>query len=173
MVSQEPAMVAHMNTSLELKDFSLSASYSGHMGTQRVKDGDHFHMFDLYAHYSLNKEMGISIGYELAYTDNIQSKDAIGHGVFAMASYSKKAVSSLFIFFADPKIENRYYIGSLNGELMKNLSLYILGGYTNTKSTPWYGLVGLRYSKDNFFAGTYWVFDKENPGPLCGVGVTF
>ena len=163
MFSEDPAMVVHMNMNTTTwKGFTLSAAYSGHMGMQRLQDGDHFHMLDLSCGYSFNKEISACVGYELTYTD--AENDQIGHGVFAMATYTKRVVSSTFIFFADP---------SFDVKVGKNVSVYALGGYTNTNSNPWYGLVGIKYSKGSFFTGTYWMFDKSNPGPCACVGLTF
>lgn len=171
MFSEEPAMVAHMNAGINYKDFNFSASYSGQLGIQHLTEGDRFHMLDLSAGYMVSEKVGLCAGYELAYTDSEQ--DELGHGVFAMCTYAGNKVSSNLIFFADPKIQNTYYIGSVNVEMMKNVSLYVLGGYTNTKSTPWYGLVGVKYSMDSFFVGTYCVLDKENTGPVVSVGMKF
>jgi len=171
MFSEEPAMVAHMNAGINYKDFNFSASYSGQLGIQHLTEGDRFHMLDLYAGYMVSEKVGLCVGYELAYTDS--EKDELGHGVFAMCTYAENKVSSNLIFFADPKIQNTNYIGSVNVEMSKNVSLYVLGGYTNTKNTPWYGLVGVKYSMDSFFVGTYCVLDKENPGPVVSVGMKF
>ena len=172
MFSEEAAMVSHLNTSMEIKDFSLSAAYSGHYLTHRLEDNDsHFHMLDMYVSYKV-KDLNLSVGYEATYSDYKGQQDEFGHGVFAMAMYAKNKVSSNFIFFSDPKIENRYYIGSLNVEVMKNVSVYGLAGYTNTKTSPLYGLVGVKYT-GKFFVGTYYVLDKINPGPVVCAGVTF
>jgi hypothetical protein len=128
-------------------------------------------MFDLSLSYSISEELSLSAGYELTYTDN--QDDEIGHSIFAIASWSKGRVSSNFIFFSDLEFRSAYYIGSVDINVMKNVSLYTLGAYTNTKNTPWYGLIGLKYTNGHFFAGTYWVFDKDNPGPVVSAGVTF
>lgn len=171
MFGEEPAIVSHLNACLEVKNFSMSAAYSGQNAINHVTDGDRFHMLDLSVGYKVNKEFGLCTGYELTYTDTDEGE--IGHGVFAMAMYNKNKVSSNLIFFADPTFKSTYYIGSIDVRVMKNVSLYVLGGYTNTKSTPWYGLVGIKYAKGNFFTGTYLVFTKYNPGPIVSAGVTF
>lgn len=172
MFSEDPAMVSHLNITLDTMNFRLSAAYSGQHAIHHLKDGDRFNLLDLSVCYNVNEELGLSAGYELTYADNIE-KDEIGHGVFAMARYSHNNVNSILIYFSDPKMVNRYYIGSVDVEVMKNVSLYTLAGYTNTKDTPLYGLIGLKYKKGGFFAGTYWVFDKDNPGPVCSVGISF
>lgn len=172
MFSEEPAMVSHLNTSLELKDFSLSAAYSGQHSIHHLEDGDRFNMLDLSIGYKVNNEISTYLGYELTYTDK-EGHDEFGHGVFAMAMFHKDRVSSTAIFFADPKIQNTYYIGSVDLQVGKNVGIYTLAGYTNTKDTPLYGLIGLKYKKGGFFAGTYWVFDKDNLGPVASVGLSF
>ena len=169
MFGENPAVVTHMNVNAQLKDFNLSAAYSGQLGIQHLDEGDRFNMLDLSVGYSVNKELNLSVGYELTYTD--KDKDEFGHGVFAMATWSKKKVSSTLIFFADPKFSSTYYIGSADVKVGKNMSVYLLGGYTNTKTSP-YGLVGVKYT-GKFFVGTYYVIDKDNPGPCCCVGISF
>lgn len=173
MFGEEPAVVSHMNINAKLRDFSLSAAYSGHYLTHRLQDNDsHFHMLDVYVSYKV-KDLNISVGYEATYSDYKGQQDEFGQGVFAMAKYAKNKVSYNFIFFADPRIQNTYYISSVDLQVMKNVSIYLLGGYTNTKSTRWYGLGGLKYSKGNFFAGTYYMLDKDTPGPVVSIGMTF
>ena len=171
MFSEEPAMVAHMNVGVDYKKFNISASYSGQHAIHHYEDGDRFNMLDLSVGYKISKGLVVSLGYEMTYTDT--EKDQIGHGVFAMAKWSKCKVSSTLIFFADPSFKNTYYIGSIDLRVMKNVSVYTLAGYTNTKTSPLYGLVGVKYSKGSFFTGTYWVFDKDNPGPVVSAGLTF
>lgn len=172
MFSEKPAMVADMNVNAQLKDFSLSAAYSGHYLTHRLQDNDsHFHMLDMYVSYKV-KDLNISVGYEATYSDYKGQQDEFGHGLFAMTSWSTKKSVATFIFFADTKIQSRYYIGSFD-QKVGNVSLYVLGAYTNTKTMPWYGLIGLKYTNGHFFAGTYVVFDKQNPGACASVGVTF
>ena len=172
VISEEPAMVSHLNVGVEYKKISFSAAYSGHHGVQNFQDGDHFHMIDLFLSYKVNK-LSVNAGYELNYTDNKDSKNEIGHGLFAMATWSKNKMFYSFIFFSDPRFMDTYYIGSLDFQVGKNVSVYSLGGYTNTKSTRWYGLVGLKFNNGHFFIGTYWVFDKDNPGPVVTIGLPF
>ena len=171
MSSEDAAMVSHLNTSLKLKEFSLSAAYSGHYLMHRQDNDNHFHMLDMYISYKV-KDLNLSVGYEATYSDYKGQQDEVGHGVFAIATWSRNKVSTNFIFFADPKIESRYYIGSLNVEVMKNISIYTLAGYTNTKTSPLYGLVGVKYT-GKFLVGTYYILDKSNPGPVVSVGVRF
>ena len=171
MFGEEPALVTHMNVGANYKKFNISAAYSGQLGIQHLTDGDRFNMLDLSLSYSVSEELNLSAGYELTYTDN--EHDEFGHGVFAMAMFHKDRVSSTAIFFSDPKIQNTYYIGSVDLQVGKNVGIYTLAGYTNTKDTPLYGLIGLKYKKGGFFAGTYWVFDKDNPGPVVSVGLSF
>jgi len=171
MFGENPSVVTHVNVGADYKKFNISAAYSGQLGIQHLTDGDRFNMLDLSLSYSVSEELNLSAGYELTYTDN--EHDEFGHGVFAMAMFHKDRVSSTAIFFADPKIQNTYYIGSVDLQVGKNVGIYTLAGYTNTKDTPLYGLIGLKYKKGGFFAGTYWVFDKDNPGPVVSVGLSF
>lgn len=170
MFGEEPAVVSHLNVNAHLKDFNFSAAYTGQNSIHHVTDGDRFHMFDLSAGYKVNNEISACVGYELTYSD--AEDDEFGQGVFAIATWSTKGSVATFILFADPKIQNRYYIGSFE-QKVGNVSLYVLGAYTNTKTIPWYGLVGLKYSKDNLFVGTYYMLDKDNPGPVISLGLTF
>lgn len=169
---EEPAMVAHVNTSTQFKQFSVSATYTGQIAFNHVSDGDRFNLLDLGLNYELNENLTLSTGYELTYTDNV-GNDEVGHGIFAMAMYHGDKVSTNAIFFADPQLKNRFYIGSADLALMKNVSIYALAGYTNTKDNPLYGLVGVKCTKGDVFVGTYWVFDKDNPGPVISLGLGF
>ena len=172
MFDENPSVVTHVNVGADYKKFNISAAYSGQHSIHHLEDGDRLNMLDLYCCYNVNKELNLSVGYELTYSDNT-GNDEFGHGVFAMAMFHKDRVSSTAIFFADPKIQNTYYIGSVDLQVGKNVGIYTLAGYTNTKDTPLYGLIGLKYKKGGFFAGTYWVFDKDNPGPVASVGLSF
>lgn len=163
-----PALVVHMNTLLEFKDFNLSAAYSGHIGIQRIQDGDHFHMFDFSADYMISKKLNLSIGYELTYTDMTHGE--FGHGVFAIGTFTGERLSSNVIFFADPSFKSTYYIGSTDVKVGKNMSLYVLGGYTNTKTSPWYGLFGIKYTSSNFTTGLYII---SGNGIAFNIGIQF
>lgn len=121
-------------------------------------------MVDLFLSYNVSKELSVSAGYELTYTDNKDSKDKIGHGVFAMANYNKERVASTFIFFSDPSFKDTYYIGSIDMKVMKDISVYTLGGYTNTKG--WYGLVGVRYNTGKISVDTYYLSDGAIVGAV-------
>ena len=172
MFGENPSVVSHMNVCANYKNLNISAAYSGQHSINHLEDGDRFNMLDLSVGYKVNKEFGLCTGYELTYSDN-EIDDEFGHGIFAMATWSKNKVLTNFIFFADPTFKSTYYIASVDVKVSKNVSVYSLGEYTNTKSTRWYGLGGLKYSKGNFFAGTYYMLDKDTPGPVVSIGMTF
>ena len=171
MFGENPSVVTHMNVSADYKNFNLSVAYTGQHSIHHLEDGDRFNMFDLSLSYSVSEELSLSAGYELTYTDN--QDDEIGHSIFAIATWSKGIVSTNFIFFADLEFSSIYYIGSTDVKVGKNMGVYALAGYTNTKTSPWYGLVGIKYTNGHFFAGTYWVFDKDTPGPVASFGLSF
>lgn len=167
--SEQSAVVTHVRGGFDYKKIGLSCTYTG----QHAIEGNKFNLLDLAANYKLNGELEISAGVEFTYQDEVEGKDAFGKGVFAMANYSKNRVSANCIYFSDPKMVNRYYIGSVDLQVGKNVSLYTLAGYTNTKDKPIYGLVGVKCTKGDVFVGTYWVFDGDNPGPVVALGLTF
>ncbi len=172
MFGENPSVVTHVNVGADYKKFNISAAYSGQHSIHHLEDGDRFNMLDLSIGYKVNNEISACVGYELTYSDNLEDGE-FGHGVFAMAMYNKNMVSSTLIFFADPQLKNRFYIGSADLQVLKNISMYGLIGYTNTKGSPLYGLAGLKCKKGDISVGAYWVFDRDNPGYVISLKLGF
>lgn len=170
MFSEDPAVILHLNPSFHYESFSVTAFYSGHTGLQRLSDGDHYHIVDLLASYQFG-DFTIYGGTEFTYKD--ADTDKTGSGVVGMLTFGKEKVSSTFIFYTDIKFQVYYYILSGSYSLTENLSVYGLIGYTTAEPTPLYGMAGLKYTKGQFYAGTYYVFRDQVPGPTFNVGFVF
>jgi hypothetical protein len=166
--SEDPAVILHANPSIQFQNgkWSVTAFYSGQVSLQC-----RYHIVDLLASYKINDEFSIYVGPEFTYKD--AEIDAVGSGLVGMVTWNKKKFESTFIFYADSKFKSFYYIGSASYKITSEISIYGLAAYTNAEPCPYYGLVGLKYSKGNFFASAYYSIRKDTPGPIFQVGIKF
>jgi hypothetical protein len=169
--SEDPAVICQVNTSVSYDKWAISAYYSGYTGIQRLSVGDQCHLVDLFASYNITDNLTLHVGPEFTYKDS--ENDATGSGLVAMITWSKNKVDATGIYYTDPAFTIHYFIGSVNVQITDKLSTYGLVGITTAEPTPVYGMVGVKYTKDAFFAGAYYTFRYNAPGPHFTVGFKF
>lgn len=165
--SEEPAIILHANPSIQYGKWSVTGFYSGHVGLDM-----RYHIVDILASYRVNDEISLYVGPEFTYKD-LEGTDAVGAGLVGMMTWNRKSISSTLIYYTDPHFTIHYVIGSMSYNITKGVSISGLIAYTNAESTPVYGMVGVKYSKNSFFVGAYYSFRKDAPGPFFQVGIKF
>ena len=170
--SEDPAVICQMNASVSYNKWAISAYYSGYTGIQRLSVGDQYHLVDLLASYNITDGLTLHVGPEFTYKDNNES-DIVGSGLIGMMTWSRNKISSTFIYYTDPKFTIHYFIGSVDYNIVDNFNAYGLVGVTTAEPTPVYGMVGVKYSKNAFFAGVYYTFRYNATGPHFNVGFKF
>ena len=170
--SEDPAVICQMNASVSYNKWAISAYYSGYTGIQRLSVGDQYQLVDLLASYNITDGFTLHVGPEFTYKDTNES-DIVGSGLIGMVTWSRNKISSTFIYYTDPKFTIHYFIGSVDYNIVDNFNAYGLVGVTTAEPTPVYGMVGVKYSKNAFFAGVYYTFRYNAPGPHFNVGFKF
>lgn len=171
--SEDPAVISQLNTSVSYEKWAISAYYSGYTGIQRLNAGDQYHLVDLFASYNITDGLTLHVGPEFTYKDLSETDDVIGSGLVAMMTWSKNKVDATVIYYTDPHFQIHYVIGSASINITKNFNAYGLVGVTTAEASPVYGMAGVKYSKDAFFAGVYYTFRYNAPGPHFNVGFKF
>lgn len=171
--SEDPAVISQLNVNITSGKWGVLASYSGYTGLQRLSIGDQYHLLDVFGTYQINEEFTLYVGPEFTYKDLDESEDVFGAGLIAMMTWNREKISSTLIYYTDPRFSIHYVIGSIDYRIIDNFSAYGLFGYTTAEQTPVYGLLGMKYSKNEFFAGVYYTFRENAPGPHFNVGFKF
>ena len=171
--SEDPAVLTQLNANFSYNKWGVLTSYSGYCGIQRLSVGDQYHLIDIFASYQINDEFTLYVGPEFTYKDIAESDDVFGAGLIGMMTWNRNRISSTLIYYTDPHFSIHYVIGSADYRIVDNFSVYGLVGVTTAEPTPVYGMVGAKYSKDAFFAGVYYTFRYNAPGPHFTVGFKF
>ena len=169
--SEDPAVIAQLNTNLTYGKWGMLASYSGYCGIQRLSAGDQFHLLDIFGTYQINEEFNLYVGPEFTYKD-VSDTDIVGMGLVAMMTWNKNNFSSTLIYYTNPSFSSHYLIGTVDYRIVDNFSAYGLIGLTTAEANPVYGILGLKYSRDSFSAGVYYAL-RDTPGPLFQIGFKF
>ncbi|MBQ2600085.1 hypothetical protein II582_01640 [bacterium] len=170
--SEDPAVISQLNVSVSYNKWAVSAYYSGYTGIQRLSVGDQYHLVDLLASYNITDGLTLHVGPEFTYKDTNES-DIVGSGLVAMMTWSKNNFDATVIYYTDPHFSIHYVIGSADYRIIDYFSAYGLFGYTTAEQTPVYGMLGMKYTKNEFFAGVYYMFRENAPGPHFNVGFKF
>jgi opacity protein-like surface antigen len=171
--SEDPAVISQLNVNITSGKWGMLASFSGYTGLQRLSIGDQYHLLDVFGTYQINEEFTLYVGPEFTYKDLDESEDVFGAGLIAMMTWNREKISSTLIYYTDPRFSIHYVIGSIDYRIIDNFSAYGLFGYTTAEQTPVYGMLGMKYSKNEFFAGVYYTFRENAPGPHFNVGFKF
>jgi len=171
--SENPAVISQLNANITSGKWGLLTSYSGYCGIQRLSVGDQYHLIDIFASYQINDEFTLYVGPEFTYKDIAESDDVFGAGLIGMMTWNRNRISSTLIYYTDPHFSIHYVIGSADYRIVDNFSAYGLVGFTTAEASPVYGMAGIKYSKDAFFAGVYYTFRYNAPGPHFNVGFKF